>query len=79
MVMTEILQITSKLTELLDSQVPDSSHDFDPIKQVDDDDDDNEGEGVIFVIIIINILIIFLIRRVASTGGRRRGQLILRR
>jgi len=25
--------ITSKLTELLDSQVPDSSHDFDPIKQ----------------------------------------------
>merc|ERR1712150_124635 len=26
-------EITTKLTELLDSQVPDSSHDFDPIKQ----------------------------------------------
>ena len=38
-VMTQLLQITSKLTELLDSQVADSSHDFDPIKQVDDDDD----------------------------------------
>merc|ERR1712173_270736 len=25
--------ITSKLKEMLDSQVPDSSHDFDPIKQ----------------------------------------------
>ena len=33
-VMIKILQITDKLIELLDSQVPDSSHDFDPIKQV---------------------------------------------
>ena len=40
-VITKILQITSKLTELLDSQVPDSSHDFDPIKQVDDEEDDD--------------------------------------
>ena len=32
--MIKILQITDKLIELLDSQVPDSSHDFDPIKQV---------------------------------------------
>ena len=37
-VMIESVQITSKLTELLDSQVPDSSHDFDPIKQVESDD-----------------------------------------
>ena len=40
-----IAQITSKLTELLDSQVPDSSHDFDPIKQVNDDDDDYDDVG----------------------------------
>ena len=33
-VLIKILQITDKLIELLDSQVPDSSHDFDPIKQV---------------------------------------------
>ena len=41
-VMIETVQITSKLTELLDSQVPDSSHDFDPIKQVESDDDDDD-------------------------------------
>ena len=41
-VMIETVQITSKLTELLDSQVPDSSHDFDPIKQVECDDDDDD-------------------------------------
>ena len=41
-VIIETVQITSKLTELLDSQVPDSSHDFDPIKQVESDDDDDD-------------------------------------